>query len=326
MKICIVGVGAIGGFIGTRLAANHQFTVSALARGNSLAALNKHGWRLEENGHTAQHPCFAYESAKDLGIQDVLFIALKTPALANVLPTLFPLIGPNTIVVSAMNGIPWWFFKELEEQSNHPFESVNPKGAYSSAIPYDNVVGLVVHAAATRSEPGLIKHKAGNKLIVGQANDNSLDKSHMIMDILTQAGFDCDQSDNIRSEIWYKLWGNMTINPISAITGATADKILEDPIVRQYCTAIMREAAILGKEIGCHISEDPESRHQSTEKLGAFKTSMLQDVECSNAIELDSILGIVCELSERVGLACPNTEALFGITRLFAKTRGLYPQ
>ncbi|WP_191600426.1 2-dehydropantoate 2-reductase [Marinomonas algicola] len=324
MKVCIVGVGAIGGFIGTRLAKLDGVTVNALARGESVQALNTHGWRLEEAGELVQRPCFASDSAADLGVQDIVVIALKTPALTAVLPKLAPLIDKNTLVISAMNGIPWWFFRELEEKSHLPFESVNPEGQHSNAIPYNNIIGLVVHAAAIRKEPGLIQHKAGNTLIIGEPEGGKSNRVQIVADALTGAGFDCTQSDNIRSDVWYKLWGNMTMNPVSAITGATADKILEDPLVRRYCSAIMNEAALIGKEIGCHIGEDPESRHKSTEKLGAFKTSMLQDVENGTPIELDSILGVIYELSQRLEIESPNIESLFGLTRLFATTKGLY--
>jgi 2-dehydropantoate 2-reductase len=326
MKICIVGVGAIGGFIGARLATNSHFTVNALARGESLRALNEHGWRLEQDGEIIQRPCVAAESAVDLGLQDIVFIALKTPALVQVLPTLAPLIGENTLIVSAMNGIPWWFFRDIEEQSNLPFQSVNPKGAHHLAVPYKNIIGLVVHAAATRTKPGFIQHKAGNHLLIGEPEGGKSARVQALADMLTEVGFDCNHSENIRSEIWFKLWGNMTTNPISAITGATADKILQDPLVRKYCSAVMNEAAILGEQIGCQINEDPESRHEGTEKLGAFKTSMLQDVENGRAIELDSILGIVYELAQRLEISTPNIESLFGLTRLFAKTKGLYDQ
>ncbi|MBU1296804.1 MAG: 2-dehydropantoate 2-reductase [Gammaproteobacteria bacterium] len=324
MNICIVGVGAIGGFIGARLATNHNFIVNALARGKSLAALNKHGWRLEQEGGLIQRPCVAVESASDLGVQDIVVIALKTPSLSQVLPTLAPLIDENTLVISAMNGIPWWFFRDLETQSNHPFQSVNPKGANGRAIPYKNIIGLVVHAAAVRSEPGIIQHKAGNRLIIGEPEGGKSDRVQALTDILNKVGFDCNHSSSIRSEIWYKLWGNMTMNPISAITGATVDNILQDPLVRKYCSAVMNEAAILGEKIGCQITEDPESRHKVTEKLGAIKTSMLQDVENGNAIELDSILGIIYELTQRLEIESPNIESLFGLTRLFATTKGLY--
>ncbi|RBP80500.1 2-dehydropantoate 2-reductase [Marinomonas rhizomae] len=324
MKVCIVGVGAIGGFIGGRLATNNNLTVSALARGDSLNALNKYGWRLEQDGEVIQRPCIATESAEELGVQDIVFIALKTPALAQVLPTLAPLIDEKTLVVSAMNGIPWWFFRDIEKQSGQVFQSVNPQGKNSLAIPYENIIGLVVHAAAIRKEPGLIQHKAGNKLIIGEPKGDKSERAEMLTNMLSDVGFDTIHSENIRSEIWFKLWGNMTINPVSAVTGATADKILQDPLVRKYCSSVMNEAAILGEHIGCMIDEDPETRHKGTEKLGAFKTSMLQDVENGGAIELDSILGIIYELTQRLEIESPNIESLFGLTRLFATTKGLY--
>lgn len=326
MKICIVGAGAIGGLIGARIAANDQVNVSALARGQTLDALCRYGWRLEQQDEVLQTPVNASDNAESLGVQDVVIVALKAPALVDVLPSIKPLLGEHTLVVSAMNGVPWWFCREMELASGQPFQSVNPNWVNSNAVAYENTAGAVVHASALRLAPGHVKHIAGNRIILGESKGGKSPRMQTLVDILVSAGFDAVHSDNIRTDIWYKLWGNMTMNPVSAITGATADRILSDPLVRTFCSNAMTEAAQLGARIGCKIEESVEQRHQSTAKLGAFKTSMLQDVENQRAIELDGIVGVVYEIGQRLNIETPNIEALFGLTRLFAQTRGLYPK
>lgn len=325
MKICVVGAGAIGGLIGARIAANKQVNVSALARGETLDALCRYGWRLEQQEGVLQTRVTASDNAASLGVQDVVIVALKAPDLPDVLPLIQPLLGDHTLVVSAMNGVPWWFCRDMELASGEPFQSVNPNWVNSKAVAYDNTAGAVVHVSATRLAPGIVKHIAGNRIILGESKGGKSQRMQTLVDILTLAGFDAVHSDNIRTDIWYKLWGNMTMNPVSAITGATADRILADPLVRSFCSSAMKEAAQLGALIGCVIEESVEQRHQSTAKLGAFKTSMLQDVENNRTIELDGIVGVVYEIGQRLNIDTPNIEALFGLTRLFARTKGLYP-
>jgi 2-dehydropantoate 2-reductase len=220
--------------------------------------------------------------------------------------------------------VPWWFGSGAAGLPGGPLGSVDPGGSISAAIPYERVLGCVVHASASVAEPGLVQHKMGKGLIVGEAEGGESARSRAVADLLSHAGFDVTLSPRIRYDIWYKLWGNMTINPVSAMTGATADKLLDDPLVSGFCLAAMREAAAIGQRIGCEISETPEDRQLVTRKLGAFKTSMLQDVEAGRPIELDSIVGAAREIGQRVGVPTPNIDALLGLTRLFARTRGLY--
>lgn len=325
MKICIIGAGAIGGFIGTRLAASDQAQVSALARGATLANLRQHGWRLQMNDSLIQAPAVASDRAADLGVQDLVIVAVKATAMPDVARGIAPLLGEHTLVMPAMNGVPWWFCDVIPGWSGAPLQSVDPAGAITEAIATSKVVGCVVHASASSPEPGLVQHKMGKGLIVGEPRGGKSDRVHHLANLLTDAGFDVTHSDNIRYDIWYKLWGNMTMNPVSALTGGTGDRILGDPLVRAFCSAAMTEAAVIGDRIGCSISQTPEDRHLLTEKLGAFKTSMLQDVEAGRPIELDAIVGVVRELGGRLGVTTPNIDALLGLTRLFARTRGLYP-
>ncbi|HEV8315451.1 MAG TPA: 2-dehydropantoate 2-reductase [Burkholderiaceae bacterium] len=316
MKVCIVGAGAIGGFIGTRLATAGRAEVSAIARGATLAALREHGWRLQQATELLQAPARASDSATELGVQDLVVIAVKGPALASVAQAIGPLLGPQTLVLPAMNGVPWWF---------EPLQSVDPGGVIAQAIPLQHVIGCVVHASTSTPEPGLVRHRMGRGLIIGEPAGGHSERVQRVAELLTHAGFEVTPSANVRYDIWYKLWGNLTMNPVSALTGATIDRVLADPLVRAFCSAAMREAAAIGERIGCAIAQTPEDRHAVTVKLGAFKTSMLQDVEAGRAIELDALVTAVQELGQRHGVPTPNIDALLGLTRLFARMRGLYP-
>jgi 2-dehydropantoate 2-reductase len=324
MKVCIVGAGAIGGFIGTKLAAAGG-EVSALARGATLAALQQYGWRM----NTAQGPVSgpvskASDHAAELGVHDLVVIAVKGPALGAVAPQLAPLLGPQTMVMPAMNGVPWWFCQG-RPGFEAPLVSVDAGGAIAAAIPFERVVGCVVHAATGTAEPGVVQHRFGQGLIVGEPAGGRSERVQRVADLLAAAGFDTTHSADVRYDVWYKLWGNLTMNPVSAITGATLDWLLADPLVRGFCSAVMREAAQIGERIGCAITQSPEDRHAVTAKLGAVKTSMLQDVEAGRAVELDAIVGAVHEIGGRLGLPTPNISTLLGLARLHARTRGLYP-
>jgi 2-dehydropantoate 2-reductase len=325
MKVCIIGAGAIGGFIGARLAAAGRCEVSALARGATLAALRTHGWRLRTAAGTVQMPVRARERSADLGEQDLVIVAVKGPALAAVAASISPLLGRQTIVLPAMNGVPWWFCRGLPGLADAPLASVDPGGVIARAIAFERVVGCVVHVSCAAPEPGLVEHRAGQGLIVGEPAGGSSARAQRVAALLTDAGFDVTASSDVRRDIWYKLWGNLTMNPVSAITGATIDRIHTDPELREFCSAVMREAAAIGERIGCPITQTPEDRHAVTARLGAFKPSMLQDVEAGRPIELDAIVGAVHEIGQRLGVPTPHTAALLGLTRLFGRVRGLYP-
>ncbi len=326
MKVCIVGAGAIGGFMGARLAATDRADVCALARGTTLAALRESGWRVQQGDTLLQRPTRASDDARTLGAQDMVVIAVKGPSLAAVAQSIQPLLGAETIVLPAMNGVPWWFGFGQPGLGNAPLESVDPGGTIAAAIPFAHVLGCVVHMSAFTVAPGLVQHKTGQGLIIGEpAGGTPSARVQRVGDLLSSAGFDVTQSTNVRYDIWYKLWGNMTMNPVSALTGATADRVLDDELVRGFCAAAMVEAAAVGARIGCPVTQTPIERNAITRKLGAFKTSMLQDVEAGRPIELDVIVTAVHELGRRVGVPTPNIDALLGLTRLFGRVRGLYP-
>lgn len=326
MKVAIVGAGAIGGFIGTRLAAAGRAQVSVIARGTTLAALREHGWRLRQGEALLQAPAQASDKASELGVQDLVVIAVKGPALGAVAQSIAPLLGPDTIVLPTMNGVPWWFGQGVPALDEAPLESVDPGGLIAAAIPQRHVVGCVVHASTSTPEPGLVQHKMGQGLIIGEIAGGKSERVQRVADLLAQAGFDVTHSAKVRYDIWYKLWGNMTMNPVSAITGATIDRVLADPLVRDFCSGAMREAAAIGERIGCKVEQSPEDRHAVTARLGVFKSSMLQDVQAGRSIELDSIVAAVQEMGQRLGQPMPNINALLGLTRLFGRVHGLYPE
>jgi 2-dehydropantoate 2-reductase len=327
LKICIVGAGAIGGYLGTRLAQSGTASVSALARGATLSALRDHGWRLNDNGTLATAPAaLASDDPRDLGLQDVVVLSVKAPALPGLATTLAPLIGPDTVILAAMNGVPWWFSHGLSALGDAPLASVDPGGGIAAALPVSQVIGCVVHMSAATSAPGVTVTRMGRSLIIGEPAGGDSARVRALGETLTRAGFDVTCSSRIRYETWYKLWGNMTMNPMSALTGADMGQVLGDPLLRNFSAAAMREAALVGERIGCPVAESPDDRQEVTRKLGAFKTSMLQDVEASRPIELDALVGVVREMATRVGVETPLIDALYGLTRVFGRVRGIYTQ
>jgi 2-dehydropantoate 2-reductase len=323
MKVCIYGAGAIGGWIGARLA-RQGAQVSAVARGATLAALQEKGLRLELQGEHIAVPVQASEHASDLGPQDLVVVAVKAPAMAAVAAGIGPLLGPDTIVLTAMNGVPWWFFDGFGALAGTRLQAVDPDGAIARAIPARHIVGGVVHASCALDGPGHVRHHFGNGLIIGEPSGQATARVQALVATLQAAGFEATLSAQIQKDVWYKLWGNMTVNPVSAITGATTDLIMDDPLVRGFISQVMLEAREIGARIGIPIAQEPEDRHAVTRKLGAFKTSMLQDVEAGRAVELDALVTAVQEIGRLTGVPTPCTDILLGLARLHARQRGLY--
>lgn len=324
MKVCIYGAGAIGGWIGSRLA-QAGCSVSVVARGATLDGLQLHGLRLQEGQDTSSQAVASSASPADFGVQDLVVLAVKAPSLPDVVQHIAPLIGPQTIVLTAMNGVPWWFLQGFGGAlSNTRLLSVDPEGALALAIPAAQIIGCVVHASCSVTEPGLVQHHFGNQLILGEPSGEKSARVLQLAALLEKAGFEALVSEQIQKDIWFKLWGNMTVNPISALTGATTDLIMGDELVRSFISSVMLEAKEIGARIGIRIEQQPEDRHQITLKLGAFKTSMLQDVEAGKALELDALVAVVRELGQLTGVATPFTDALLGLARLKAQVHGLY--
>jgi 2-dehydropantoate 2-reductase len=325
MNVCIYGAGAIGGFIGARLAAQDH-AVSAVARGATLAALQAQGLRMRSAGGELRTDVRATEDPAQLGPQNLVVVAVKGPAMPDVAARIAPLLGPDTMVLTAMNGVPWWFFSGMPGPcAGFALRTLDPAGTIAAAIPFRHVIGCVVHASCASPEPGVVQHVMGQALIVGEPAGGDSPRVTALAAALADAGFDCRVSQRIQQDIWYKLWGNMTMNPVSAFTGATVDRILDDELANGFCQAVMREARAIGAAIGCPIEQTVEARNAITRKLGAFKTSMLQDVEAGKPLEIDALLTVVREIAGRVGVPAPNLEALLGLTRVFARSRGLYP-
>ena len=331
MKVCIYGAGAIGGWIGAHLAqTGHE--VSVVARGANLEALQKNGLQcVQTQAADAVLKANVKVSAQplDLGPQDLVIVAVKAPAMADVAQGIAPLLGPNTMVMTAMNGVPWWFFQGFGGTlQGTTLNTIDPEGRIAKAIPAHHVVGCVVHASCSMDAPGVVRHHFGQGLILGEPAEQNGQVSERVQQLvahLQAAGFNASASAQIQKDVWYKLWGNMTVNPISAITGATTDLILKDDLVRDFVSKVMLEAKAIGEKIGIPIAQTPDDRHAVTLKLGAFKTSMLQDVEAGKTVELDALVSSVRELGQLSGVSTPYTDALLGLSRLHASVHGLYP-
>jgi 2-dehydropantoate 2-reductase len=245
--------------------------------------------------------------------------------MADVAKAIGPLLGPATVVLTAMNGVPWWFFEGFGGRyQGTRLKAVDPAGEIGRAIPAHHIVGCVVHASCSLNGPGFVRQHFGNKLIVGEPSGAQTERVQALAALLARAGFETALSEQIQKDAWYKLWGNMTVNPVSAMTGATADLVLDDELVRGFISSVMLEAREIGERIGIPIAQEPQDRHAVTRKLGAFRTSMLQDVEAGKPVELDALVTVVKELGELTQVPTPFTDALLGLARLQARVRGLY--
>lgn len=321
--VAVVGLGAVGGLLAGRLAlAGH--TVGALARGATLDAVRRDGLRLRTpDGAEQVAPVHAEPDVASLlehtGHPDLLVVGLKAPALVDLAPTLAPLVGPATTVLPAMNGVPWWFARTpdsgLTGDDAH-LHSVDPDGAVGAALPLAATLGCVVHLAASRPEPGVVLHDSGDRLIVGEPAGGTSDRAEQVGRLLAGAGFAAEVSDHVRGDIWFKLWGNMTVNPVSALTEAATDRILADDHLRGFMVAAMAEAAAVGAQVGCPVDADGEQRLDLARALGAFRTSMLQDRDAGRPLEHEAMVGVVSELGQRVGVPTPYVDGLLGLVRV----------
>jgi 2-dehydropantoate 2-reductase len=315
MNVGIIGAGAIGGWVGARLSLAGN-PVNMLARGSTMQAL-RDGLSIHEHNASEQARFRVSDDPETFGPQQLLIIAVKAPALGDVAKLAAPMIGPDTLILPMLNGVPWWFL------DGEPLQSVDPDGRIAASIPADQLIGCVVHAACRRTAPATVEVAHADKLILGEPRGDTSDRVRTLADLFERAGIRTEISDNVRRAIWYKLWGNMTMNPLSALTGATADKLLNNDGLKPFILACMAEAAAVGAAIGCPISESGEDRMAVTAKLGAFKTSMLQDVEAGRTIELEALVAAPREIGRRVGVPTPNIDTLYAITQLMAESRGL---
>ena len=332
MKICIYGAGAVGGLIAGRLAqADHE--VSVVARGTHLTAIREKGLRVLSEKKEFSVNIKAESEPSKLGPQDYVIVAVKGQSLPEVAAAIAPLLGPSTSVVTAMNGVPWWFFDRLPFASERTargggklrLETLDPGGTLSRAMPTDRVVGCVIHLAASTPEPGLISHNMGRRLILGEPGGKNGARTRDIAEALKAGGFEVVESAFIEKDFWVKLLGNISANPVSALTLTTVDRLIADQQVKAFMIAIMRECLAIGRAVGVDADIDPEARLDRARKLGAFKTSMQQDMEAGKRLEIDGLLTGTLEIASKAGVAAPCTEILAGLARLRAQASGQYP-
>ena len=324
MKICIYGAGAIGSTLGARLAlVGHQ--VSLIARGAHLEAIRTNGLTLLRGNERAVVKLPASANAADLGVQDVVIIALKSHTLAPAIEGLAPLLGRDTIILTAMNGIPWWFFDGWGGTlAGSRVNACDPVGALSQAVAPARVVGGVVFLAANVPEPGVVHWTSGARFILGEPSHEPSPRVASLTAAFAGTGIEAVASDNIRREIWMKLLGNLCFNPVSVLTGTSTDVMLDDPHMHGLFVGMMREAIKVANALDLGITVKPEERIAQTRKLGPIKSSMLQDVEAGRPIELDAIVGSVVEIAARLGIDTPFINAVFGTVRVRAAQLGLY--
>ena len=324
MKICIFGAGAVGGVIAGWLArAGHE--VSVVARGAHLASIRERGLRIISDQGESTTRISADSDPSRLGPQDYVIVAVKGQSLPEVAASIGPLLGAGTSVVTAMNGVPWWFFDRLPFGAGKlRLESLDPGGALARAIPTDRIVGCVIHLAASLAEPGVIRHNMGKRLILGEPGGNNTTRTERLAEAMHGAGFQVVPSNFIERDFWVKLLGNISFNPVSALTLATADRLIADPEVKAYLVAIMHECLAVGRAVGVEADIDPEARIKMA-PVG-IKTSMLQDIEGGKSLEIDGLLTATLEIARKAGVPAPFTESLLGMIRLRAQTTGQYPR
>ncbi|HWA44039.1 MAG TPA: 2-dehydropantoate 2-reductase [Hypericibacter adhaerens] len=325
MKICIYGAGAIGGFIGARLARAGE-EVSLIARGPHLAAMKAKGLKLlsEEGDFTVTPRCAA--DPAELGPQDYVVLALKAPAVAGIVEQMQPLLGPKTAVVMAVNGVPWWYFHDLEGPwRDRRLKTVDPDDRQWRGIGPGRVLGCVVYPAAEVAEPGVVRHQSGDRFSLGEPDGSKSDRAVALSRAMIAAGLKAPVKPDIRTEIWVKLWGNVAFNPISALTGGTLKRICEDPSTRALARSIMNEAEAVANKLGVKMPIDVERRIEGAAGVGEHKTSMLQDLERGRPTEIDAIVGAVAELGDVVGQDTPYIDAIYALVRQKAALLGVYP-
>jgi len=321
MRICVVGAGSIGGVIASGLAGSGVDT-SVLARGATLAAIRSRGLRVESGDGVTTAKVTASDDGAELGAQDFVVVAVKAQSLPAAVTGVGPLLGPDTAVLSTLNGVPWWFFDGFGGPvAGRHLDSVDPGGRIAAVLPVSRVIGATVHLSASSPEPGVVRLHSGNGIIVGDPSGASSARVATLAAALSDAGLDVTVSPRIREDIWYKLWGNLTMNPVAALTGATMGPVLADDLVVAFCSAAMLEAREIGARIGCPIEQTPDDRHAVTRKLGDFRPSMLQDAGAGRPLELDALTGAVREIGALVGVPTPYVDALHGLTRLAAQVR-----
>ena len=322
MKIAVVGAGAIGGYLGSRLSLAGE-DVTFIARNRNLQAINANGFRLLLEDGSTEHAAGvrAVQACAEAGAQDAVLLTLKAHQIGNLLPELRSLFGPQTTVVSMINGIPWWYFHRLAgPHEGRGLDSVDPGGTIAAHIEPERVIGSVVYPAAELVAPGVVKVIEGNRFTLGEPDGERTERVELLSQALMRAGFKAPVSKDIRSEIWLKLWGNLSFNPISALTHATLEDICRFPATRALAAAMMMEAQAVAEKLGVQFKVSLDKRIAGAEAVGAHKTSMLQDVEHGRVLELQALVGAVIELGAITGTPVPTIEAIHAVTALLGHT------
>lgn len=319
MRICIFGAGAIGGYMGAKLA-QAGAEVSLVARGPHLAAMQARGLTLIEEGQTTTVPVRASGDPAELGPQDYVILTLKAHSVPAVVPQILPLLGPGSTLVSGVNGLPWWYF----HKAGGPLEgtrlaSVDPGGVQWDGFGPDRVLGCVVYPAAEVAEPGVIRHIEGNRFSLGEPSGEKSARAVALSEALAAAGLKAPVRPRLRDEIWVKLWGNLSFNPISALTHATLDVLCTDPGTRGVARAMMLEAQAIAETLGVKFPIDVERRIDGGAAVGAHRTSMLQDLEAGRPMEIEALVGSVAELGRLVGVPTPTVDTVLALVRLRAQ-------
>jgi 2-dehydropantoate 2-reductase len=323
-RVCVVGAGAVGGLLAAKLG-DARYPVSVLARGEHLRAIDAHGLTLVEGDTRTTVRVDVASDPAALGPQDIVFIALKAPSLVGAASGLKPLLTPTTVLVPAINGVPWWFFHRFGGPlAGARLSSVDPDGTIQNALPPTQVIGSVVHLSSSVAAPGIVRRGRGNLLVVGEPSAERSGRLAQVAEMLDHGGFTVKPTSEIQGEVWLKLWGNMNMNPISALTGSAADVILTDPLTVGLVRNMMEEAAAVGRALGIDMRMTADERIAVTRELGAFRTSMLQDLEEHKPLEIDAILAAPCEIGERLGIPMPFSQAVLGLARQRAMNLGLY--
>ena len=321
MKICVVGAGAIGGLLAIKLAkAGHDLTV--IARGQNLKAIQEKGFQfIDEEGSSSTVPMKAMSEIAKAGPQDLVILGMKAHQVAAVVEELPSLYQENTMVLTAQNGIPWWyFFKHGGEYEGKTIESVDPGGFIAQHLPVERVVGTIVYPAAEMIAPGVLKHIEGNRFSVAEIDNSVTPRIELLSKTLKEAGFKAPVISDIRAELWTKLWGNLSFNPISALTHATLVDICEFPLTRDLAAKMMTEAQAVGEKLGIQFRVSLDKRIAGAQAVGAHKTSMLQDIEAGRGIEKDALIGSIIELGKIVGIPTPHIDAVFACISLLNKS------
>ncbi|MDZ4100972.1 MAG: 2-dehydropantoate 2-reductase [Hydrogenophaga sp.] len=322
MKFAVVGAGAIGGYLGAKLARAGE-DVTFIARNRNLEAIRANGFKLiledgsEEHAPTAK----AVQHMAEAGPQDVVLLTVKAHQVGDLLPDLRELFGPHTMVVTMINGIPWWYFHKLPgAHEGMGLESVDPGGRLAAAIEPERIIGSVVYPAAELVEPGVVRLIEGNRFTLGELDGSRSERIAGLSDVMMRAGFKAPVSKDIRSELWVKLWGNLSFNPISALTHATLEDICRFPPTRALASRMMTEAQTVAESLGVRFKISLEQRIAGAESVGAHKTSMLQDVEHGRALELEALVGSVVELGRITGTPTPTIESVYAATSLLGRS------